>query len=141
MLSSSKQSYQQQDKEFTKLAKHLPAQVNTIITKEFMTKQSRLWQSHLTKIADYLVSGPGSWWKWREDGSVEFFDSNQEEETKAAGPKLGHFRSSTIKDVFTGLNNAWETCIKTPEDLPVNKLCDAEESGSTADKNLMKHQI
>lgn len=125
-MASEKSSFQNQEKEITQLAKNLPKQRNTVVPKELMTMQSRLWQSHIYKIADYIKCGPNVWWKWLDDGSVEFFDSPDEQNVRDEGPPLFHFRSCGIKEVSACLNSAWETCKTMPADLPVYKLRDQE---------------
>ena len=64
-----------QEKEISQLAKGLPKPSNTVISRDEMTKRPRVWQTHLSKISDFLKPGPDVWWKWREYGSVEFFDA------------------------------------------------------------------
>ena len=108
------------------MAKHLTEPTNTVFTKDFITKHSRLWQSHITQIADYLTPGPNVWWKWRDDGSMEFLDGPAEQQEKQEGPQLFHFRSSSLKDVRIDLKGAWDACQITPENLPVYKIRDSE---------------
>lgn len=72
------------------------------IPKDVMTERPRLWQAHLSKISNFLKPGP-VWWKWREDGSVEFFDAPGEPNSREQWPQLYHFRSSNISRICQNL--------------------------------------
>jgi len=110
-----------QERELSKLAKGLPQPKNTVIGQRFLMKHSRIWQAHLQKISDYLIVGE-VWWKWNEDGSIEFFDSETEPTSRHCGPHLYPFRSHSIKKVQQHLDNIWLKCCENPKDLPVHKL-------------------
>ena len=115
-----------QEKEISHLAKGLPSPSNTIISKELMMKRSSLWQAHLSKIADFLKPEPGVWWKWREDGSVAFFDAPVESNSKEQGPQLHPFRSNNICKISTYLDETWETFARQPDQLPLHKMRDKD---------------
>ena len=61
-----------QERKITKLAKRLPDRANTTVSKDLLMKKARLWQAQLEVIDDFLLQGPGVWWHWKDDGSVEF---------------------------------------------------------------------
>ena len=88
-----------QECEISKLAKRLPHRTNTTVGKELLTKKPRLWQAHLEQVSDFLFPGPGVWWCWKGDGSVEFHDGPNEVTHRPEGPSVCHFRSSSIKAV------------------------------------------
>ena len=67
-----------QERKISKLAKRLPQRANTTVSKELLTKKPRLWQAHLEQVSDFLLPGPGVWWHWKDDGSVEFYDGPNE---------------------------------------------------------------
>ena len=113
-----------QEKEISCLAGSLPRPTNSVFSTEFMTKRSRLWQAHLFKIGDFLKPGPEIWWKWREDGSVEFFDTAGEPNSRAQGPQLHPFRSNNIKNICQYLEKSWEDCANQLDQLPVYKIRD-----------------
>ena len=115
-----------QEKEISHLAKGLPQPFNTVITKDFMTKKSSLWQAHLSKIADFLKPGPEVWWKWKEDGSVEFFDAPGQPNNKEEGPHLHHFRSNNISQIHKYLEETWRECASQPDNLPLYKIRDKD---------------
>lgn len=113
-----------QEREISKLAKKLPVRTNTTVGRDLLTKKPSLWQSHLEIISDFLQQGQGVWWHWKDDGSVEFHDGPNEATDRQQGPSLSHFRSSSIKDVQSSLETAWQQCHEKPQDLPLYKLRD-----------------
>lgn len=114
-----------QERELSKIAKHLSKPQNSIFKKSFLLKNSRMWQAHVKKISDYIDVDKG-WWKWHDDGSIEFFDGTDEPTTRPCGPNLYPFRSNSIKSIQKHLDDTWDECIKKPEDLPLFKLIDVE---------------
>ena len=115
-----------QEKEISQLAKGLPKPSNTVISRDVMTMRPRVWQAHLSKIADFLKPGPDVWWKWREDGSVEFFDAPDEPNSREQVPRLNHFRSSNISTIYQNLEETWEQCTCDPNQLPLYKMRDKD---------------
>ena len=113
-----------QEWEISKLAKRLPDRANTTVSKALLIKKPRLWQAHLEVISDFLLPGPGVWWHWKDDGSVEFYDGPKEATDCPEGPRVSHFRSSSIKAVQSDLEIAWKRCCEKPQELPAYKLRD-----------------
>ena len=105
-----------QEWEITKLAKGLPDRANTTVSKDLLTKKARLWQAQLEVIGDFLLPGPGVWWHWKDDGSVEFHDGPSEATHHPEGPHIFHFRSSLVKPIQTSLENAWKQYSEKPEE-------------------------
>ena len=70
--------------------------------------------------SDFLLCGPGIWWK--DDGdSIEFFDGPVEVDFKEQGPSLQHFRSSNMKK-----------CIDSKVSMPITTLRIYNNSGDQA---------
>lgn len=113
-----------QEREISKLANHLPIPSNSTFSKEYLMKNGRLWQAHLSKIPDYIITGKGTWWDWNDDGSVTFYDSPGEPDTRPTGPMLYHMRSHSIVGVQRELDKVWEDCCSAPEKMPIYKLRD-----------------
>lgn len=88
---------------------------NTAFNKEFLAnkKHSRWYQAHLERISDYILPGEGVWWKSDAEGGVEFFDSDKEPDFREEGPKLHHFRSSSLKQEESYLSSCWENCLQS----------------------------
>ena len=104
-----------QESEIEKLAKVTGPFTNTCFTIEIMKSAS--YQSHIERISDYLVCGPGVWWKTTNDG-VEFFDGDFEDDYRDVGPTMHHFRSSSLVDIDALLLEQWEQCITENIQLP-----------------------
>ena len=111
-----------QERKITKLAKRLPDRANTTVSKDLLTKKARLWQAQLEVIGDFLLPGPGVWWHWKDDGSVEFHDGPSEATHHPEGPHIFHFRSSLVKPIQTSLETAWKQYSEKPEELPLHQL-------------------
>lgn len=125
-MGQERSAMQVQEKEISKLAKQLPTATNTVIKQHILQKNSRLWQSHLQRIPDYLIPGVGYWWKWTVDGSVEFHDGPDQDESRPCGPHLYHFRSTSISEIQQQLGEKWKECKSIPQSLPLHKLRDEE---------------
>ena len=119
-----------QESEVEKLGKVTGKISNTHFTREIMKSAS--YQAHIERISDYLICGPGVWWKTTDDG-VEFFDGDSEEDYKAVGPSLHHFRSVSLEDIDALLLEQWEQCIAQNIELPALSIVTyGHESGLLA---------
>ena len=113
---------QEQESEVFKLAKTLPAKINTVITFDWMENSSIHYQAHLERISDYLLHGPGVWWQYVHNG-VEFFDAvipKQQVHVQTQPPH--HFRSSSLGDVDEYLLSNWEQCLDQNVQLPARHI-------------------
>lgn len=120
-------TFAKQEHEISKLGKSLPTAINTTIPKQFLVKQSRIWEAHLSTISDFIKPGEGVWWEWTADQSfVVFKDAKGEPESRPEGPRMTHFRSSSLKDLQENLKTTWNKCIADPSALPVYKLRNTE---------------
>ena len=86
----------EQENLIQKTALQLPKPKNTTVTKKYVKRRSHSWQAHLTRISPYLNSGPGVWWKESTHG-FEFADGPDEPESRSEGPRMPHFRNSTLE--------------------------------------------
>ena len=118
MQASGMHSIDKQDSEVLKLAKSLPPKHNTVIPKTWIETFSIHYQAHLERISDYLIQGPGMWWKYVEKG-VEFFDVVNIPNT-CTSPSIHHFRSTTMADVDMYLLKNWEKCLDEKVQLPAH---------------------
>ncbi len=57
-----------------------------------MQEASNHYQAHLQRISDFILTGPGVWWRKTSEG-VEFLDGSQEDDFRTVGPPLMHYRS------------------------------------------------
>ena len=108
----------QQDSEVSRLASTWSSPPNTTFTTKDVDQYSSEFQTHLERISDYLLPGPGVWWKQTQSG-IEFLDCPKEGDTREQGPKLQHFRSSMVKDIQIHLFNCWEQCLQAKVPLPL----------------------
>ena len=88
----------EQETQIQKTAYQLPKSKNTVLDKQYLKKKSNSWQAHLTRISPYLIPGPGVWWSDLAD-SVEFADGPEEADFRPEGPRMPHFRNSTLQDL------------------------------------------
>lgn len=51
------------------------------------------------RISQYLEHGEGTWWE-EHHGEYKFFDADRDQDHNVLGPKLMHFRSATVQDVY-----------------------------------------
>ena len=122
---------QAQENEVSKLAQSLPPKANTVIPNDWIEDSSIHYQAHLERIGDYLLQGPGMWWRYVDTG-VEFFDV----ETPNSDPptlSLQHFRTSSMSDVDMYLLTKWEKCIEENVQLPAKHIRAYEAGGTVSE--------
>ena len=79
------------------------------------------YQAHLEQISDYLICGPGVWWRLTSEG-ILFLDGSSEEDYRNEGPALKHFGSTSLSDSEKSLQQQWEACCSTEVCLPATCL-------------------
>lgn len=112
-----------EEREISKMAKSLPKLDNTTLLKSELEKYAGDWVAHLQLISDFLKPGEGVWWK-EVDDSIEFFDGPDEPSFREEGPKLHHFRSTSIAKEQELLDACWNECLVGKVKLPATKLRD-----------------
>ncbi|CAC5392751.1 unnamed protein product [Mytilus coruscus] len=101
-------SFAKQDSTISRQAKRLPHRKNTIFTKKLLTGKSSVVQSHLARIADFIIPGDQIWWHY--DGeNVVFHDSIDEPNFRLEGPPLSNYRSTSLKKEITNVNSIWKS--------------------------------
>ena len=108
---------QQQEGEVKKLAATWNNPGNTFFSFEEIETNTLLFQSHLERISDYLLCGPGVWWKQTTLG-IEFLDSPEEPDDHSEGPKIHNLRSN-LDDIQKYLKTCWEKCTADNITLPL----------------------
>lgn len=81
---------QKQEGEIRSLASSLKQFTNSKFSSEWIKRHPHIWQAHLERISDFLLCGPGTWWKDNGD-SIEFFDGPEEVDFKAQGHPCNTF--------------------------------------------------
>ena len=117
-----------EEREISKMAKSLSKLDNTISLKSDLEKYAGDWAAHLQLISDLLKPGESVWWKEVGD-SIEFFDGPDELSFREKGPKLHHFRSTSIPKEQDLLHVCWNKCLEEKVKIPVTKLRDEVENG------------
>lgn len=118
-------SLKKQECEISRLAKLLPERTSSVFNKDILMNKSSLYQTHLSRIAEFVKPGENIWWHFNGD-SVVFHDSQQEPSFRDDGPLLLHFRSSSLKQKHEENEQIWQNCIDQYEtknlSLPLLKL-------------------
>ena len=105
-----------QEGEITKLAKAVSLKQNTIIPKQWLQQSPRQYQGHLERISDFLVTGPGKWWR-EVDNGIEFFDVSLPSPSLPPH-QMFHYRSTNLTDIDVYLLSKWEECLDNEIPLP-----------------------
>ena len=92
---------------------------NTIIPKSLLDTQH--YQAHLERISDFLIHGPGVWWKETPD-AIMFLDGTDQPDYRDEGPTLQSFRSVSSMDIDLFLQEQWEACCSSGIVLPATRL-------------------
>ncbi|XP_078700658.1 uncharacterized protein LOC144927213 [Branchiostoma floridae x Branchiostoma belcheri] len=93
----------------------------TTIPVDLLKKYPRDAQTHCERIADFLLPGHGVHWH-KEEGQVVFHDSANDQPNPQSGPKLHHFRSTSLKDEYRYIRETWKKCLQQQVTLPASKL-------------------
>ena len=102
---------------------------DTIFSSQFIAENELVFQRHLQRVADYLLPGPGVWWSHSADGSVCFQDSIGNPETRPDGPKVAHFRSSSVAEEVKKVQTAWKECLELKVELPIKRVRFEDSNG------------
>ena len=102
---------------------------NTVFPYSMVSKISEHYQAHLERIGDYLLLGPGVWWRETPQG-IMFLDGANEQEYRDGGPALQHFRSRSCSDIEMYLQQQWEVCCSSGVKLPAACLRYYGQDGS-----------
>ena len=103
------------------VAKYLPNYPGTIIKKEFIKSRLQSWQAHLQRISQYLKCGEGVWWSQDQD-VYRFHDSELDLDNHHEGPKLKHFRHTTLSDVYKHNKEVWRDVVTSGVNLPTERI-------------------
>jgi hypothetical protein len=117
-----------QESQVKSLALGIGPMQNTFFPTSLLDQIPGHYQSHLEHISDYLLPGPGVWWKEVPDGFI-FRDGSEEPDFRETGPEVSSFRSSTCTDVHLRLQQQWEECVHSNVTLPAIHLRYYGQSG------------
>ena len=119
-----------QESEIHKLAETLGPTQNTVIPYSWVEQNSTLHQAHLEHISDFLLPGPGVWWKHFEGRGIEFLDGQDCLSERSEGPCIHHVRTTSLSDIDIYLQNKWEQCCSTNTILPAHYIGHYQTDGS-----------
>ena len=87
----------------------------TSFPKSFIRSRLSSWQTHLERIASFLIMEPGYWWE--ESGqSVNFHDGDDHESYDK--PQLLHFRKSKMSAATDRSKEAWNNILQLKVRIP-----------------------
>ena len=92
-------------------------QNNSRFTYSYIQNNSADWQSHFQRISDFLIL-ENIWWQKTEFG-IEFFDCNKPLRIEQ-NPKVHHFRSASIDNVWSDLEQHWSNIIRNGICIPTH---------------------
>ena len=119
-----------QENVISKKARNLPPKLDSFFFFDEIKKYQRDFQTHLERIADYLMIG-GMYWIETKNG-IKFFDVTEVESCKLKH----HIRSFTIKKEIHYLKDCWSICLADKDRLiPAFKIV-VETNGKTETINL-----
>ena len=118
-----------QEGEIHNLAQTLGPNANTIIPYSWLSSNPTLHQAHLERIGDFLLPGPGVWWRYTHDG-IEFHDSLSSQSQHPEGPDIHHVRSASLSDIDIYLHHKWEECCCRQVPLPAYHIRSYGSHGS-----------
>ena len=93
------------ESEVKKLNQTIGPRCNTIYSNSFITRHAPQYQAQSVIIE-------GTWWKQSTDG-VEFLNGQVENNVSDKGPKLMHFRTTSMRDIEIYLQQKWEDLWRT----------------------------
>lgn len=70
-----------------------------------------LIQSHLERIADFVLLGKKVWWSVDAEDGMIFHDGPEDDERRPDGPQLHHFRSRSLKEERMWIKQKWQECL------------------------------
>ena len=100
-------SIHKQESMVSAAASKLSSYTGTYISDAFISGRLPSWQAHLMRISSYLKHGEGIWWI-KEQRGVRFFDSANDPPFQSLGPRLLHFNSTTLPDVYRQISQDWD---------------------------------
>ena len=90
-------------------------QNNSLFTYNYIQNNSADWQSHLQRISEFLIL-ENIWWQKTEIG-IEFFDCDKPLRIEQ-NPKVHHFRSASIDNVLSDLEQHWSNITRNNICIP-----------------------
>lgn len=103
----------------------MPSYTGTYVSKTFIKSHRHSWQAHLERISNYLILGEDVWWRKDREGFL-FYDSDDDLNFRDPGPKLAHFRDTTLEELAKEKARKWEELVLRRVPLPTMKITATE---------------
>lgn len=110
-LNNPTETIAKQNSTVSKQAKLLPAKKRTVLQSTLLKKFPLLIQSHLERIADFVLLGKNVWWSVDAEDGMIFHDGPEDDERRPDGPQLHHFRSRSLKEERMWIKQKWQECL------------------------------
>lgn len=110
-LNNPTETIAKQNSTVSKQAKLLPAKKRTVLQSTLLKKFPLLIQSHLERIADFVLPGKNVWWSVDAEDGMIFHDGPEDDERRPDGPQLHHFRSRSLKEERMWIKQKWQECL------------------------------
>uniref|UniRef100_A0A8W8MGW1 Uncharacterized protein n=1 Tax=Magallana gigas TaxID=29159 RepID=A0A8W8MGW1_MAGGI len=110
-LNNPTETMAKQNSTVSKQAKLLPAKKRTVLQSTLLKKFPLLIQSHLERIADFVLPGKNVWWSVDAEDGMIFHDGPEDDERRPDGPQLHHFRSRSLKEERMWIKQKWQECL------------------------------
>lgn len=124
-------SYKKQESHITKEYNAIKKLGNTVFEWNLVLKRPAFFQSHLERVADFVLEGQ-TWWRVSKDG-LEFLDCSSEC-NPATSIRMRHFRSTNVKEELERIHICWRTCISLMKEgdltIPVPKIREYRDENS-----------
>ncbi|CAH1248619.1 Hypp8311 [Branchiostoma lanceolatum] len=108
-----------QQNKISKAGKVISSERTTIPIK-LLRKYPREAQTHCERIPDFLLPGYGVY--WHIEGEEVVFHDGPNDKPNSDGPKLHHFRATSLKDERKYLQQKWQECLEQRVRVPACKL-------------------
>ena len=118
-----------------KIAAVLQKATKSYFSKDWIQCHQQQFQSHLERIADYLVDGPGKWWIEKEDG-VEFQDQGSHSTICS-----DHFHSTNMAAISLKLHTCWEQCLLEKVKLPSKYIKSYNGMGEATAMDISEQEV
>lgn len=113
-------SYASDESRIAKAAKVLPTFRPTEFKLSFIKVREVSYQAHLESCSNFLLPGPGIWWRKEgtgENARIINCDGPNDPDQHPEGPKIAHFRSTTIFAESARIKELWQIVIDSKIDL------------------------
>ena len=107
----------------------------TFIPKECIKSHMHSWLVHFQRISSFLSKGEGVWWH-QTNKAYCLMDGDQQSVTKAEGPHLLHYRTTTKMQLETVKRTHWKAILHSGTTLPTPYVQHYDTDGIPTDRTV-----